>query len=225
MKSLVTLTAIALAATCVSASAATLEYKPYVGFDLGYMKLHSQRGNINIPRPPLSIKLHSLFKDHQYTGTFVAGARLGEHFGVEAFVQRGKEEKQTIDLAKYGLDTSDIPVGIKPQTTTQLNFAWGLDVNGYLPVAEKLELTAGLGVGFYNFTHGVTGSLVGTPLNLRIQQEEDNVLGVRMSLGAEYKLNENWSAKTNFRYVRLDPGALEWTDNIKEFTVGLRYAF
>ncbi|MBO4285135.1 MAG: porin family protein [Alphaproteobacteria bacterium] len=224
MKSLVTLTAFALAATCVSASAATLEYKPYVGFDLGYMKTHLPRGTVAIgEQEPLVFKIHSIFKDYQYTGTLVAGARIGEHFGLEAFIQRGKEEKKTFDLQRVGVP--ELPITYKLQATTQLNFAWGFDVNGYLPVADKLELTAGIGAGFYDFTHGVTGNILGTNLPVRIQQEEDNVFGVRLTLGAEYKLNERWSAKTAFRYVRLDPGALEWTDNLKEFTVGLRYAF
>jgi len=222
MKSLVTLTAVALAVTCASASAATLEYKPYVGLDLGYMKTHLPRGTVSLG-DPLALKIHSIFEDYQYTGTLVAGARIGEHFGLEAFIQRGKEEKKTFDLEKIGVP--QLPVNYKLQATTQLNFAWGFDVNGYLPVMDKLELTAGIGAGFYNFTHGLTGNVLGTNLPIHVQLKEDNVFGVRLTLGAEYKLNENWSAKTAFRYVKLHPGALGWTDNLKEFTVGLRYAF
>lgn len=117
--------------------------------------------------------------------------------------------------------------GSKVKTTSQLDYAWGLDFNGYLPITEKVELVGTFGLGSYNFIHGVSASVFGTLLTntLSINQKEENVLGMRFALGVDYKINDKWSARANFRYVRLDPSALEWTDNLKEVTLGLRYSF
>ncbi len=232
MKSLLTLTAVALVASYTTASAATIELKPYVGAELGYMKTHSQRVRINI-EDEFKLNIGNFFDDQQFTGALIAGARLSKNFGIEAFLQRGKEESKNVNILSFfgGSTGETIPDVLlnasKIKTTSQLDYAWGLDFNGYLPLTEKVELVGTIGLGSYNFTHGISGVVLGTPLTntLSIDQKEENVFGLRLALGVDYKINDKWSARANFRYVRLDPSALEWTDNLKEVTLGLRYSF
>ncbi len=219
MKSLLTLTAVALVASYATASAATIEFKPYVGAELGYMKTHSENFKV------MGVKIDSMFEDNQYTGALIAGARISKNFGIEAFLQRGKEESKNVNIQGFiPIDISQY-VSYKVKAESQLDYAWGLDFNGYLPITEKVELVGTVGLGSYNFTHGIGLGVAGINLPIHINQEEENVLGVRFALGVDYKINDKWSARANFRYVRLDPGALEWTDNLKEFTLGLRYSF
>ena len=235
MKSLLTLTAVALVASYTTASAATIELKPYVGAELGYMKTHSQRVRFNM-NDQIKLNIGNFFDDQQFTGALIAGARLSKNFGIEAFLQRGKEDSKNVNIPQimqnFGADAPEgIPGallnGSKIKTTSQLDYAWGLDFNGYLPLTEKVELVGTVGLGSYNFTHGISGVFFGTPLTntLSINQKEENVFGLRLALGVDYKINDKWSARANFRYVRLDPSALEWTDNLKEVTLGLRYSF
>ena len=235
MKSLLTLTAVALVASYTTASAATIEFKPYVGAELGYMKTHSQRIRFNM-EDEINLNIGNFFDDQQFSGALIAGARLSKNFGIEAFLQRSKEESKNVSIpaimenvgagAPEGI-VGAILGGSKVKTTSQLDYAWGLDFNGYLPLTEKVELVGTIGLGSYNFTHGISAVLFGTPLTntLGINQKEENVFGLRLALGVDYKINDKWSARANFRYVRLDPSALEWTDNLKEVTFGLRYSF
>lgn len=221
MRKLLTMTAVALVASYATASAATIELKPYVGLETGYMKTHSEEFKV------MGIKINSMFEDNQYTGALVAGARVSKNFGFEAFLQRGREESKNVNLEKLIPVMPQISdyVSYKVKAKSQLDYAWGLDFNGYLPLTEKVELVGTVGLGSYNFTHKIGVGVAGTNLPVNISQDEDNVFGLRLGLGVDYKLNDKWSLRGTYRYVKLDPGALEWTDTLNEVTVGLRYAF
>lgn len=85
-------------------------------------------------------------------------------------------------------------------------YSYGADVMGYLPVSEKVDLIGSLGLGQYEFRAG---------------GDEDEI-GYRIGLGAQYSFNDNWAARAMVREVLLDSDTM---DNMLEFNAGVRYSF
>ena len=93
-------------ASLFAVNAANAEVLPYVGLDYNY----SSYGMDNYVRDYLEDDYHSL--------SLIAGAKLHENFGLEAFYQRSLNEKNSYDGDKY---SSRIQ-------------SYGVDALGYLPL-------------------------------------------------------------------------------------------
>ncbi len=85
-------------------------------------------------------------------------------------------------------------------------YSYGVDAMGYLPVAQNIDLIGSLGIGQYEFRAG----------------GDDNGLGYRVGVGAQYSFNNNWSARAMVREVFLDEDVM---DNMFEVAAGVRYNF
>lgn len=85
-------------------------------------------------------------------------------------------------------------------------YSYGIDAMGYLPVAENVDLIASVGLGQYEFRAG---------------GDEDD-LGYRFGLGAQYSFNDNWAARAMVREVLVDSNTM---DDMLEFSAGVRYSF
>ena len=95
--------------------------------------------------------------------------------------------------------------------------AYGIDVIGYLPVMEKLELVGSLGVARYNVDAEVKIPLLGLE-----GDGDDKGMGYRLGAGAQYNFNDNIAARAMVRYVDTD---IDGLDNIVDLTLGIRYTF
>ena len=131
------------------------------------------------------------------SGIFTAGVRFDEYASLEAFFQMAGEEKGR---------AADIPY------KTEWN-AYGLDAIGHMPIGceQKFEALASLGIGLYD-----------------IDVKKDDVknsftkVGYRGAIGAQYNITEDLSARIMGRYVYIGSGSMH---DIKEATIGMRYAF
>lgn len=85
-------------------------------------------------------------------------------------------------------------------------YSYGVDAMGYLPVAQNVDLIGSLGIGQYEFRAG----------------GDDNGLGYRVGVGAQYSFNDNWAARAMVRKVFIDEDVM---DNMLEFAAGVRYSF
>lgn len=85
-------------------------------------------------------------------------------------------------------------------------YSYGVDAMGYLPVADKVDLIGSVGIGQYEFRSG----------------GDENDLGYRIGVGAQYSFNNNWAARAMVREVFLDSDTM---DNMLEFSAGVRYNF
>ena len=135
--------------------------------------------------------------DHSHGGSVVAGTKFNKWSGVEAFYQLTKQESNHYE-------------GVKYHSRLQ---AYGADLLGYLPLGceQKFELLAGLGIGEYEVkARGEDGS------------EKDSGVGYRLTAGAQYNLDENWSVRATYRHVYVDKSFL---NDLNELSLGVRYNF
>lgn len=107
-----------------NASMNEIDFKPYVGIDLGYAYADVK-----------DIDGEKLFKKNFATGNFNLGAKLHKNFGVEAFAQRGSNSEKKFVNGK-----------------TEANYnAFGMDIIGYHPVKSDLNLIGSFGLAYYDY--------------------------------------------------------------------------
>lgn len=182
-------------AALVAANASAAEIKPYVGLDYVYSMADIDK-----------VDGYQLFEEDVDAFAVSAGAKLHENFGVEAFYQQSGEGKNTDTIA-----------GISGVSKFEYK-AYGLDVIGYLPVTQKLELLGSLGVGYYD----VDAKLKITAPVEGHSSTSDDGWAWRIGAGAQYNFTENWGARVMARYADLD---IDGIDNIVDLTAGIRYSF
>ena len=135
--------------------------------------------------------------DHSHGGTVVAGTKFNKWAGVEAFYQLTKQESNHFAASLYH---------------SRLQ-AYGADAMAYLPLGceNKFELLAGLGMGEYE-----------------VKVREDGVadkfegIGYRLTAGAQYNLDANWSVRGTYRHVYVNKTFL---NDLNEISLGVRYNF
>ncbi len=178
----------------LSANAAEIDVKPYVGLDYVYTSAD------------MKDNMDQVLEDKYHSFNLNAGARFNKYVGVEAFYQKsGEEEKSVVDVDG---DT------LKAKTRFD---AYGLDVAGYLPLTEKLEGVASVGLAHYKFKLKAGGDYEGS--------ESESNMGYRLGLGAQYNFDEHVALRVMGRFVQLDDGSDDAIKNLAELTAGVRYTF
>ena len=159
-------------ASLFAVNTANAEVKPYVGLDYNY-------SSYGMDKP-----YNDAFEDDYNSLSFVAGAKLMENFGLEAFYQRSLNEKNTYDGDKYSSRIQN----------------YGVDALGYLPLGcdKEVELIAGLGLGQYQTKYREQG----------YTSSKEEALGIRANVGAQYNIDENWSVRGMYRHVYLQKSVM-----------------
>jgi len=186
-----------------NANAADFIFKPYVGIDYTYSKLKYDniKGTFN---GMLVLYNSDNMKDTNNSLSLIAGAKFHPNFGAEIFYQKSdKQDKSTYD---YEWD-----MGAKFSTKFT---AYGLDAIGYLPVAQNVELLGAAGLAKYEVKGKISGDILGSG-------NEDG-LGYRLGVGAQYNFNDHIAARAMARYVLMDH---DWLKNMAEVSLGIRYTF
>ena len=139
------------------------------------------------------------------SGTVNVGTQFNDNFGTEVFYQKSDNDVKTIgELRQQSRDFE----------------AYGLDLNGYLPMGceQEYALIGSVGVGEYKFG---TGYNVATRLN-----NDDHGIGYRFGLGGLYNVTNNVAVKAMARYVKFNKLADETEESdMMEYTAGIRYNF
>lgn len=198
MKKSLLLAGVALSLFAVNANA--IEFKPYVGLDYSYTKASTNDVIVEDALVP-----SELYENKFNSITLNIGAKLHKNFGIEAFYQKSSEEKGEAST----LYVDDAPIATDNIKTSF--DAFGLDVQGYLPVNENVELIGSLGLGKYDFEMKGFG----------VKANEDEI-GYRLGGGVQYNINEHFAFRGMARYVVLDSDAV---DDVTELSAGLRYSF
>lgn len=139
------------------------------------------------------------------SGTVNVGTQFNDYFGTEVFYQKSDDDVKTYDYLR--------------QETRNFN-AYGIDLNGYLPMGceQEFALIGSLGIGEYTFN---TGYNVATDLNNR-----DHGIGYRFGLGGLYNITDSVAVKAMARYVKFNKLADETEEtDMMEYTAGVRYNF
>lgn len=169
--------------------------RPYIGLDVATTSMKFEDDDYK-----------DYLSDSHNAYSLNAGVKFNQNFGVEAFIQQSGEETKTDD---YWGD----------KTKTQFN-AIGLDVIGYLPVSQELELLASLGMAQYNFSAKEEydwGDYI------EWEKSTLNTIGYRAGIGAQFNINEHLALRAMARYIKFSDDDI--IKNMTEFSLGLRYMF
>nr|DAI59735.1 MAG TPA: outer membrane protein [Caudoviricetes sp.] len=179
-------------AALFAVNANAAEIKPYVGLDYVYSMADIDKTDGM-----------EAFEEDLNAFAISAGAKLHKNFGVEAFYQQSEEGEKKFSNCK----------------TTNEYKAYGVDLIGYLPVGsdEKLELLGSVGAGYYDAD--VKVNVYNPPVQV---SADDQGLGLRFGIGAQYNFTQNWGARVMARYVDTD---IDGMDNMVDLTAGIRYTF
>ena len=170
--------------------------RPYIGLDIATSKVEFAEDY-----------LKDYLEDGHNSLSLSVGAKFNENFGVEAFIQQSSEEEKRDSY--YG----------DSETTSYT--AVGLDFIGYIPVNQEVELLASLGLAQYTFNETYEyeydmGEYIGEKTNM-------HTMGIRLGVGVQMKLNDNWALRGMARYVKMNDDDI--IENLTELSLGLRYMF
>jgi len=189
-----------VAGTLFTLNANAMDLKPYVGLDYSYVK--ASTNNIVVEDVLVSSEF---YEDSFHSAVVNAGIKLHKNVGLEAFYQKSSKEDGKLASLNIGGTT----VGTdKLETSFD---AYGLDLQGYLPLNENIELIGSAGLGQYKFKMKGFGYTA-----------KDDETGYRLGLGTQYNINEHFALRGMIRYNIIDSDAV---DDIKEFSLGIRYNF
>ena len=213
-----------LAATLLSASSAfalDLDPKFYVGGEVQANKAKGQKKTINDfvklrdgdtnKDNPLTLK-----QDKLGLGVFI-GSRIHENVGIEAGYAR-------MGTAKYkGRYDFGGGVGLPLSSAIELKSKnIYFDVLGFMPISQSADLIGSIGVGQLK-TKVAGGSLIDSCdiMFSEVKGQSSKKTGLRLGLGAQYKLNENVGARFMIRHQKGN----DFLKSVNSAGLGLFYQF
>lgn len=140
------------------------------------------------------------------SGTVNIGTQYNDYFGTEVFYQKSDDDVKNVRNSA--------------EKHTSSFQAYGLDLNGYLPMGceQEFALIGSVGIGEYTFANSYnwTGN----------ENSDDHGIGYRFGLGGLYNVTSDVAVKAMARYVKFNKLAdtTGQTDMV-EYTAGVRYNF
>ncbi len=128
----------------------------------------------------------------------VVGTEYNRYFGTEVFYQNSDKSNDMVDGVKLKSDFE----------------AYGLDTYAYLPLGCDRVWSVFATAGIANYDTD-TSSVEG--------KGEDNGLGYRLGAGVQYSITNDLAVRALARQIWADK--LEEVDDMKEFSLGVKYAF
>ncbi len=170
------------------------DFRPYIGIDAG----------LNIADYTIDTDLD----DTYYSATINAGARIGNHFGVELFFT----QSSTNDL-EYVYDFYAI--------NHELYYnAFGFDIYGYYNISKEFDFFTSFGIANYKIYNEFDY------LDIYMEsafKEKENEVTTRLGIGILYTFPGNHvSGLIQYQY---SPINTEIIKTMSEFSIGMRYIF
>lgn len=185
--------------------------RPYIGLDVATTKMDFGTDDWVVDNYNGGYEYHD---NKNETLSFVVGAKFNKYIGVEAFYQKSEEnEKKTI----WDFGNAEVIEEDKLSYTSM-----GVDVIGYMPVNQELELLASLGLGQYDFESSFEDAIIGYG-SVGGEKKDFDSLGIRLGIGTQYNFNEHFALRAMARYIKMNDD--EYVKSLTEFSLGLRYMF
>ena len=183
----------AASAFVLASSANALEFRPYAGAQYNF------NHNGVVPATEEGGQHLTSNVDTNSYSVFV-GTDYNRFFGTEVFYQNSNKWHKKFGDIKVKSDFA----------------AYGLDAYGYLPLGcdRVFSLLGTAGIANYDFTTKVSHTDV---------KSEDNGLGYRLGLGAQYNITNHFAVRGIARYIWTDK--LDGMDHMMEYSLGARYTF
>lgn len=213
--------------------------RPYIGFDAATTSVDFGKKVNNMwsktdPDVVYPVKEKDLYDDSHIAGSVVLGAKFNRNFGIEAFYQVSNSKSDS----KNGVRNETLPYGLgnisyNDQYKASIKYhAIGLDFQGYAPISQDFELLASLGLAQYYFESKGSLNQLETYRNAGFSDTEQDLtswssnndtLGFRFGIGAQYNITSHIALRAMARYVMFNDD--DFVKNLTEFSLGLRYMF
>ena len=171
---------------------------------------------------PISISPEDIMDD-QDSLSFVAGARVTKYWGLEVFYQQSTDDNTMTQIDNKTLGSIDYH--LMSDYTTSFK-AYGIDLNGYIPVSQYFDFVASLGLAQYKFENEAifTSYYVdkGDKRDMVKKDFGEDKLGYRAGIGAQLNIADGVALRAMYRYIYLGG---DLVDNLNEFSLGLRFLF
>ncbi len=189
------------------------DVKPYIGVDYGMTDFTFTTYEDDI------VDVEEAYNTKPNFWGAVVGLQLNRYMGIEAFYQ--KSDKATKSFHEATTEFSDASL-----KTSMSYKAYGVDLLGYLPLYDSLDLVLGLGLAKHDFSASVDVSIFNNSIDRSYKYHEkvsaDSMAG-RFGLGLQYNINEHLALRAMGRYIDFfDDDEFE---KMIEFSLGLRYFF
>jgi outer membrane autotransporter protein len=199
-----------LGAMLVSGTAAAMDCDPrfYVGGELQLNHLRANKDFFSLDNGTVSGKTA---KKNRVGTDLIAGTRITENFGLEAgyaFLGTAKfKENDSTSMSKVKVRNAHI------------------DAMGYVPVGCDVNLIGSLGVGRMttkvSYKEDGQNVVLSSAGRQELKQFSKAKTGMRVGLGAEYKIDENLSARLMARHQKGN----KVIKNVNSVGLGLFYTF
>lgn len=200
------------ASALMSTTVFGMDFNPsvYVGAEAQMNKLKSG----NSVQQFQDSKGNSLLRQTNIPGAGLQlGTRLNENAGLEVgYSWLRKSNSIVSDVAANVMTNKNLLLKMKNTY---------VDLLGYVPVANDINLIGSLGFGRLSTKAQVKTNGVNVPLTQAAQDATKTKMGVRFGVGAEYKIDSNISARFMLRQQKGN-GTVK---NVKSAGLGLFYQF
>lgn len=150
------------------------------------------------------------------------GFRPFRHLGIEAFYQQSLDENKVVYTESY----TQYPEFARGEYEVSYK-VMGVDLLGYLPINDYIELIASIGVGKYDATADVKvvayeGQAPNGKLRSTDKSFEDSAMAYRIGGGMQIWLSRHLTFRLMARWTQIGG---DFMDYITEVNAGVRYHF
>lgn len=198
------------ASALMNTAALAMDFNPsvYVGAEAQWNRLKGDTSQFKDSKG--NSMLH---KKNVAGGSLLLGSRFNEYVGAEmGYSMLGKSNSSFTDTVA-GVQT-------KYQYNVKMKNAH-IDVLGYVPVANDINLIGSLGLGRLSTKVKLAANNVDQKLTAVQNDAAKTKIGMRVGVGAEYKIDSNISARAMVRYQKGN----KTVKNVKSAGLGLFYQF
>ncbi len=204
-------------------------FKYYVGFDYNMSKMSSSSSDltfddVRFASGPVQISTDGIVDD-QDNLAFVLGARVSKYWGLEAFYETSYKDNNSVQIDSKTLNAGAQGYYMENEYLTKYH-AYGVDLIGYLPVSHYFDFLASIGVAQYVFENSATFAIFNvdnTTLDTIINKDfDDDKVAWRFGIGGQLNVADGVALRGLYRYVSLGGDVV---DDIKEFSIGVRFLF
>ena len=205
-------------------------FKYYIGMDYNLSKQQAVSSkytfdDIRFASAPVTVSPENIVDD-QDSLSFILGARFTKYIGLEAFYISSYKDNTVSELDNTTLNA--YPTGHYMMNQYMTSFdAVGIDLIGYLPMSTYFDFIGSIGMAQYNFENEATfmifkddfEHLVEAPIHKKFDEKK---WGLRFAAGGQLNIAEGVALRAMYRYTSIKGNFI---DEIKEFSVGVRFLF
>jgi opacity protein-like surface antigen len=150
--------------------------------------------------------------------TINVGAKLSERFGAGVFYKQSTENKVGNLMYEDPATSTTFPVEAKTKFS-----GFGVDVNAYLPISDRVDFEPSVGLGMYKGQTEICALPGGTVTGCE-SNADDQKLGIMLGVGLSFAAGEHFDLRGGYRVTTFSDDKFSMK-NFSEIYLGFRGVF